>query len=114
MENERPPHDHHAGSFMSCSAWLPVYGLLTAAFPNTEAGGSICWDCSSPSARASSSRSWFSRRARRLLVLNRAPYRLPTSKTSPPRGKKVKGFLVKAGTLILAMSAVFCSSSLRP
>ena len=58
--------------FMSCSARLPVYGLLTAAF-----------------------------------VLELPPYRLPTLKNiSLHVWEKVRGFLVKAGTLILAMSVL--------
>ena len=97
--------------FMSCSARLPVYGLLTAAFFPDYAGlvvfslyviGLVCAILSGiilkktvfhgdPAA----------------FVLELPPYRLPTLKNIALHvWEKVRGFLVKAGTLILAMSVI--------
>ena len=97
--------------FMSCSARLPVYGLLTAAFFPDCAGlvvfslyviGLVCAILSGillkktvfhgdPAA----------------FVLELPPYRLPTLKNIALHvWEKVRGFLVKAGTLILAMSVI--------
>ena len=97
--------------FMSCSARLPVYGLLTAAF-FPKYGGLVVFSLyllglifaivsgillkklvfkGEPAA----------------FVLELPPYRLPTLKNIALHvWEKVKGFLVKAGTLILAMSIV--------
>ena len=97
--------------FMSCSARLPVYGLLTAAF-FPRYGGLVVFSLyflglifaiisgillkklvfkGEPAA----------------FVLELPPYRLPTLKNiSLHVWEKVKGFLVKAGTLILAMSVL--------
>lgn len=97
--------------FMSCSARLPVYGLLTAAF-FPKYGGLVVFSLyllglvfailsgillkklvfkGEPAA----------------FVLELPPYRLPTLKNITLHvWEKVKGFLVKAGTLILAMSVL--------
>src|SRR5699024_9128560 len=97
--------------FMSCSARLPVYGLLTAAF-FPKYGGLVVFSLyllglifaivsgillkklvfkGEPAA----------------FVLELPPYRLPTLKNIALHvWEKVKGFLVKAGTLILAMSVL--------
>ena len=97
--------------FMSCSARLPVYGLLTAAF-FPASGGLVVFSLyvlgllfailsgvilkktvfkGEPAA----------------FVLELPPYRLPTAKNCLMHvWEKVRGFLVKAGTLILAMSVV--------
>ena len=96
--------------FMSCSARLPVYGLLTAAFfPQYGAGGIFPLSAGTalrhrlghPPQEAG-----FPGRARRLRA-GAAP--LPPAhpqKYRPPRVGEGKGFLVKAGTLILAMSVL--------
>lgn len=97
--------------FMSCSARLPVYGLLTAAF-FPKYGGLVVFSLyllglifaiisgillkklvfkGEPAA----------------FVLELPPYRLPTLKNITLHvWEKVKGFLIKAGTLILAMSVL--------
>ena len=97
--------------FMSCSSRLPVYGLLTAAF-FPQYGGLVVFSLyllglifaigsgillkklvfqGEPAA----------------FVLELPPYRLPTLKNIALHvWEKVKGFLVKAGTLILAMSVL--------
>lgn len=97
--------------FMSCSARLPVYGLLSAAFFPQYAGlvvfslyvlGLLC---------AILSGIFFKKVVFRgepaAFLLELPPYRLPTLKNCASHvWEKVKGFLVKAGTLILAMSVV--------
>ena len=76
--------------FMSCSARLPVYGLLTAAF-FPQYGGLVV----------------FSLYLLGLLFAIGSGIRLPTLKNIALHvWEKVKGFLVKAGTLILAMSVL--------
>ena len=97
--------------FMSCSARLPVYGLLTAAFFPNHGGlvvfslyllgllfaivsGIILKKVAFPGEPAA-------------FVLELPPYRLPTLKNMALHvWEKVRGFLVKAGTLILAMSVL--------
>ena len=97
--------------FMSCSARLPVYGLLTAAFFPQYAGlvvfslyiiGLIC---------AILSGIFFKKAVFQgepaPFLLELPPYRLPTLRNCAAHvWEKVRGFLVKAGTLILAMSVV--------
>lgn len=97
--------------FMSCSARLPVYGLLSAAFFPGHAGlvvfslyilGLLC---------AILSGIFFKKVIFRgepaTFLLELPPYRLPTLKNCATHvWKKVRGFLVKAGTLILAMSVI--------
>ena len=97
--------------FMSCSARLPVYALLTAAF-FPRYGGVVVFSLyilglifaivsgiilkklvfkGEPAA----------------FVLELPPYRLPTARNMALHvWEKVRGFLVKAGTLILAMSVL--------
>lgn len=97
--------------FMSCSARLPVYGLLSAAFFPGYAGlavfslyilGLVC---------AILSGIFFKKVVFRgepaAFLLELPPYRLPTLKNCLSHvWEKVRGFLVKAGTLILAMSVL--------
>ncbi len=97
--------------FMSCSARLPVYGLLSAAFFPQYAGlvvfslyilGLLC---------AILSGIFFKKVVFRgepaAFLLELPPYRLPTLKNCATHvWEKVRGFLVKAGTLILAMSVI--------
>ena len=97
--------------FMSCSARLPVYGLLSAAFFPRYAGlvvfslyllGLVC---------AILSGIFFKKVIFRgepaAFLLELPPYRLPTWKNCASHvWEKVKGFLIKAGTLILCMSMV--------
>ncbi len=97
--------------FMSCSARLPVYGLLSAAFFPRYAGlvvfslyilGLVC---------AILSGIFFKKVVFRgepaAFLLELPPYRLPTLKNCLSHvWEKVRGFLVKAGTLILAMSVL--------
>lgn len=97
--------------FMSCSARLPVYGLLTAAFFPGQAGlivfslyilGLLCAILSGIFLKKTV---FHGDPAPFLLEL--PPYRLPTLKNIALHvWEKVRGFLVKAGTLILAMSVV--------
>jgi ferrous iron transport protein B len=97
--------------FMSCSARLPVYGLITAAFFPGKAGlvvfslyvlGLLCAILSGVILKKTL---FHGEPAPFLLEL--PPYRLPTLKNITLHvWEKVKGFLVKAGTLILAMSVV--------
>ena len=97
--------------FMSCSARLPVYGLITAAFFPGKGGlvvfslyllglifavvsGILLKKFVFPGEPAA-------------FVLELPPYRLPTLKNMALHvWEKVRGFLVKAGTLILAMSVL--------
>ncbi len=97
--------------FMSCSARLPVYGLLSAAFFPQYAGlvvfslyllGLLC---------AILSGIFFKKVVFRgepaAFLLELPPYRLPTLRNCASHvWEKVRGFLVKAGTLILCMSVV--------
>ena len=97
--------------FMSCSARLPVYGLLSAAFFPQYAGlvvfslyiiGLLMAICSGLILK----RTMFKGEPA-AFVLELPPYRLPTLKNCLMHvWEKVRGFLVKAGTLILAMSVV--------
>ncbi|MEG2455459.1 MAG: ferrous iron transport protein B, partial [Oscillospiraceae bacterium] len=97
--------------FMSCSARLPVYGLISAAFFPQYAGlvvfslyllgllfaigsGLILKHTMFKGEPAA-------------FVLELPPYRLPTLRNCLMHvWERVKGFLIKAGTLILAMSVV--------
>ncbi len=97
--------------FMSCSAKLPVYGLIASAFFGAQAGlvvfalyiigmflavvtgivfkGTILTGKPAP------------------FVMELPPYRMPTpSNTLMHVWERVKGFLIKAGTLIFLMSIV--------
>jgi len=97
--------------FMSCSARLPVYGLISAAFFPSCAGlvifslyvlGLLCAILSGVILR----RTMFKGEPA-AFVLELPPYRLPTLRNCMLHvWERVRGFLVKAGTLILAMSVV--------
>ena len=97
--------------FMSCSARLPVYGLMTAAFFPKHAGlvifslyvlGLLCAIVSGIILRHTMFRG-----EPAAFVLELPPYRLPTVRNCLTHvWERVRGFLVKAGTLILAMSVV--------
>ena len=97
--------------FMSCSAKLPVYGLLSAAFFGPWAGlvvfglyviGMIVGILSGILFK----HTLFAGEPAPF-VLELPPYRFPSMENIATHvWQKVKGFLVKAGTLILAMSIV--------
>ena len=97
--------------FMSCSARLPVYGLLTAAFFPGKGGlvvfslyvlGLLCAILSGILLKK-----FVFQGEPAAFVLELPPYRLPTLKNIAFHvWEKVRGFLVKAGTLILAMSVL--------
>ena len=97
--------------FMSCSAKLPVYGLLSAAFFGPWAGlvvfglyviGMVVGILSGILFK----HTLFSGEPAPF-VLELPPYRFPSMENIATHvWQKVKGFLVKAGTLILAMSVV--------
>ncbi len=97
--------------FMSCSARLPVYGLLTAAFFPGRGGlvvfslyllGLLCAILSGILLKK-----FVFKGEPAAFVLELPPYRLPTLKNIALHvWEKVRGFLVKAGTLILAMSVL--------
>lgn len=97
--------------FMSCSARLPVYGLMTAAFfPGY--GGLVVFSLYllgllfAIGSGLILKRTMFRGEAA-AFVLELPPYRLPTLKNCAMHvWERVRGFLVKAGTLILAMSVV--------
>ncbi len=97
--------------FMSCSAKLPVYGLLSAAFFGPWAGLVVFGLYVVGMAAGVLSGLLF----KKVLftgdpapfVLELPPYRLPSlSSVALHVWQKVKGFLIKAGTLILLMSMV--------
>jgi len=95
--------------FMSCSARLPVYGLIAGAFFGAYAGvvvfslyliGLVFAIVSGVILK----RLLFTGKPA-AFVLELPPYRLPTFKNCMLHvWEKVRGFLVKAGTLILSMS----------
>ena len=97
--------------FMSCSAKLPVYGLLSAAFFGPWAGlvvfglyviGMVVGILSGILFK----HTLFAGEPAPF-VLELPPYRFPSIENIATHvWQKVKGFLVKAGTLILAMSIV--------
>ena len=97
--------------FMSCSAKLPVYGLLSAAFFGPWAGlvvfglyviGMVVGILSGILFK----HTLFAGEPAPF-VLELPPYRFPSMENIATHvWQKVKGFLVKAGTLILAMSIV--------
>ncbi|MBM6939555.1 ferrous iron transport protein B [Pseudoflavonifractor phocaeensis] len=97
--------------FMSCSARLPVYGLMTAAFFARWSGlvvfslyllGLICAILSGILLKK-----LVFKGEPAAFVLELPPYRMPTLKNMALHvWEKVRGFLVKAGTLILAMSVL--------
>ena len=97
--------------FMSCSARLPVYGLLSAAFFPRYAGlvvfslyviGLLMAILSGIILKKTVFHG-----EPAAFVLELPPYRLPTLRNCALHvWEKVRGFLVKAGTLILAMSVL--------
>lgn len=97
--------------FMSCSARLPVYGLIAGAFFAQYAGLVVfsLYVIGLLFAIGSGillKRTLFRGEAA-AFVLELPPYRLPTLKNCLMHvWERVRGFLVKAGTLILAMSVV--------
>lgn len=97
--------------FMSCSARLPVYGLISAAFFSRYAGLVVFSLYLIGLLFAIGSgiilKKTMFRGEPAAFVLELPPYRLPTLKNCAMHvWEKVRGFLVKAGTLILAMSVV--------
>ncbi len=97
--------------FMSCSARLPVYGLITSAF-FPDCAGLVVFSlyllglvCAIASGLILKHTVFKGDSAPFLLEL--PPYRMPTLRNITLHvWEKVRGFLVKAGTLILAMSVV--------
>jgi len=97
--------------FMSCSAKLPVYGLISAAFFGPWAGLVVFGLYIIGMAVGILSGLFFKKTLfagePAPFVLELPPYRLPSlSNVLTHVWQKVKGFLVKAGTLILLMSMV--------
>ncbi len=97
--------------FMSCSARLPVYGLIAGAFFAQYAGLVVfsLYVIGLLFAIGSGillKKTLFKGEAA-AFVLELPPYRMPTLKNCLMHvWERVRGFLVKAGTLILAMSVV--------
>ena len=97
--------------FMSCSAKLPVYGLLSAAFFGPWAGLVVFGLYIIGMLVGVASGLFFKKTLfagePAPFVLELPPYRLPSIGNMLTHvWQKVKGFLVKAGTLILLMSMV--------
>ena len=97
--------------FMSCSAKLPVYGLLSAAFFGPWAGLVVFGLYVIGMAVGILSGIFFKHTLfagePAPFVLELPPYRFPSIENIATHvWQKVRGFLVKAGTLILAMSIV--------
>ncbi|MDD4715618.1 MAG: ferrous iron transport protein B [Oscillospiraceae bacterium] len=97
--------------FMSCSARLPVYGVISAAFFPAYQGlvvfslyllGLIMAVCSGLLFKKTLNRGMPAP-----FVLELPPYRMPTAKNTLLHvWERVRGFLARAGTLILSMSIV--------
>ncbi len=97
--------------FMSCSAKLPVYGLISAAFFGPWAGLVVFGLYIIGMAVGIAAGLFFKKTLfagePAPFVLELPPYRLPSLGNMLTHvWQKVKGFLVKAGTLILLMSMV--------
>lgn len=97
--------------FMSCSAKLPVYGLISAAFFDRYAGIVVFSMYILGMVVAIISGIIFKNTIFRgdtaAFVLELPPYRLTSARNTLRHvWEKVRGFLVKAGTLILAMSVL--------
>ena len=112
MENERDRRmTIMLTPFMSCSAKLPVYGLISAAFFGAKAGIIVfsLYVLGMLVAIVSGIifKNTIFKGGKAPFVLELPPYRLPAlSNVLRHVWEKVRGFLVKAGTLILAMSVV--------
>ncbi|MCI8476967.1 MAG: ferrous iron transport protein B [Oscillospiraceae bacterium] len=97
--------------FMSCSARLPVYGLFTAAF-FPRIGGLVVFSLYLLGLLFAIGsgillKKLVFRGEPAAFVLELPPYRLPTLRNMALHvWEKVRGFLIKAGTLILAMSVI--------
>ena len=97
--------------FMSCSARLPVYGLMSAAF-FPQYSGLVVFSLYVIGLLFAIGSGIILKKTMfqgepAAFVLELPPYRLPTLKNCLMHvWEKVRGFLVKAGTLILAMSVV--------
>ena len=97
--------------FMSCSAKLPVYGLISAAFFGKYAGLVVFGLYILGMIMAIVSGTIFSKTIFRgepaAFVMELPPYRVPSAKnTLHSMWDKVRGFIVRAGTVILVMSVV--------
>ena len=97
--------------FMSCSAKLPVYGLISSAFFGKNAGFVVFALYVSGMLTAIISGLLFKgtlfRGKMAPFVLELPPYRLPTAKNLFKHvWDKVRGFIVRAGTTILLVSVV--------
>lgn len=97
--------------FMSCSAKLPVYALITSAFFGAKAGiiVFILYILGLLIAIASGLifKGTLFKGEPAAFVMELPPYRMPSFKNTLRHvWEKVRGFLVKAGTLILIMSIV--------
>ncbi len=97
--------------FMSCSAKLPVYGLIASAFFGARAGIVVFSMYILGLVMAIVSGLIFKNTLFRgdtaAFVLELPPYRMPALKNTLRHvWEKVRGFLVKAGTLILVMSVL--------
>ena len=95
--------------FMSCSAKLPVYGILSSAFFGPRAGIVVFSLYVIGMAVGILSGLFFKKtlfaREPAPFVLELPPYRMPSFGNMMTHvWQKIRGFLVKAGTLILAMS----------
>ena len=97
--------------FMSCSAKLPVYGLIAAAFFGRWAGVVVFGLYLLGLVMAIVSGLIFKKTLFKgdtaAFVMELPPYRMPSLKNTLRHvWEKVRGFLVRAGTLILVMSIV--------
>ena len=97
--------------FMSCSAKLPVYGLLSAAFFGPWAGLVVfslyCIGMLMGILSGIAFKHTLFTGEPAPFVLELPPYRMPSAKNTLLHvWERVRGFLVKAGTIILAMSIV--------
>jgi ferrous iron transport protein B len=97
--------------FMSCSARLPVYGLITAAF-FPKYGGVVVFSLYVLGLLFAIGsgillKNTMFKGMPAAFVLELPPYRMPTLRNCALHvWERVRGLLVKAGTLILAMSVV--------
>ena len=97
--------------FMSCSARLPVYGLISAAFFGAWAGAAVFSLYVLGMVMAIVSGIIFSKTVfaghPAAFVMELPPYRIPTLRGALINvWSNVKGFLVRAGTIILIVSVV--------